>query len=46
MHILILSDFFPPYVNAGAENMASEIAKGYIDKGHQVSIITINNISK
>ena len=41
MHILVLSDFFPPQVNAGAENIAFELSKGYIAKGNQVSIITI-----
>ena len=41
MHILVLSDFFPPQVNAGAENIAFEISKGYVEKGNQVSIITI-----
>ena len=42
MHILVLSDFFPPQVNAGAENIAFEISKGYIAKGNRVSVITIN----
>ena len=42
MHILVLSDFFPPQINAGAENVAFEISKGYIAKGNRVSVITIN----
>ena len=42
MHILVLSDFFPPQFNAGAENIAFEISKGYIAKGNRVSVITIN----
>lgn len=42
MHILILSDFFPPEENAGAENIAFEISRGYIKKGNRVSVITIN----
>ena len=42
MHILVLSDFFPPQANAGAENIAFEISKGYIVKGNRVSVITIN----
>ena len=46
MHILILSDFFPPLVNSGAENIALEISKGYLEKGNKVSVITINNSLK
>ena len=42
MHILVLSDFFPPQVNSGAENIAFELSKGYIAKGNRVSVITIN----
>ena len=42
MHILVLSDFFPPQVNAGAENIAFEISNGYIAKGNRISVITIN----
>ncbi|MDC0599162.1 glycosyltransferase family 4 protein [Candidatus Pseudothioglobus singularis] len=42
MHILVLSDFFPPQFNAGAENIAFEISKGYLAKGNRVSVITIN----
>ena len=46
MHILILSDFFPPQVNAGAENIAFELLQGYQNRGHKVSIITINKALK
>ncbi|MBT5399177.1 glycosyltransferase, partial [bacterium] len=46
MHILILSDFFPPQVNAGAENIAFELSQGYRNRGHKVSIITINKALK
>jgi glycosyltransferase involved in cell wall biosynthesis len=42
MHILVLSDFFPPQLNAGAENIALELSNGYIKKGNKVSVITIN----
>jgi glycosyltransferase involved in cell wall biosynthesis len=42
MHILILSDFFPPQVNAGAENISFELSQGYQNKGHKVSVVTIN----
>ena len=42
MHILVLSDFFPPQFNAGAESIAFEISNGYIVKGNRVSVITIN----
>ena len=41
MHILVLSDYFPPQVNADAENIAFEISKGYVTKGNQVSVITV-----
>ena len=46
MHILILSDFFPPQVNAGAESIAFEISKGYKGNGHKVSVVTINKALK
>ncbi|WPE17704.1 glycosyltransferase family 4 protein [Candidatus Thioglobus autotrophicus] len=46
MHILILSDFFPPQVNAGAESIAFEISKGYRNEGHKVSVVTINKALK
>jgi glycosyltransferase involved in cell wall biosynthesis len=46
MHILILSDFFPPQVNAGAESIAFEISQGYQNKGHEVSVVTINKALK
>ena len=46
MHILILSDFFPPQVNAGAESIAFEISKGYKGNGHKVSVVTINKTLK
>lgn len=46
MHILVLSDLFPPQYNAGAENMAYEISRGYIEEGHKVSVITINKSLK
>ena len=46
MHILILSDFFPPQVNAGAENIAFELSQGYRSRGHKVSVVTINKALK
>jgi len=46
MHILVLSDFFPPQINAGAENIAYELSKGYIKNGNIVSVVTINKSLK
>jgi len=43
LNILVLSDTFPPVSNAGAENIALNIAKEYLKYGHLVSIITINS---
>ena len=46
MNILVLSDFFPPQVNAGAENIALELCKGYIKNDNKVSVITVNKSLK
>jgi len=46
MNILVLSDFFPPQLCAGAENIAFELSKGYIKEGNVVSVITINKSLK
>ena len=46
MNIVILSDFFPPQLNAGAENIAFEISQGYKKNGHNVSVVTINKALK
>ena len=42
MNILVLSDFFPPQLNAGAELIAFELMNAYKNKGNNVSVITIN----
>jgi len=44
MHILVLSDFFPPQLNAGAENIALEFSRAYLQRGYKVSVITINKL--
>jgi glycosyltransferase involved in cell wall biosynthesis len=46
MHILVLSDYFPPQVNAGAENIAFELCKNYVEKGNHVSVVTVNKSLK
>lgn len=46
MHILVLSDFFPPQYNAGAENIAYEISMNYVKKEQNVSVISINKLLK
>ena len=46
MNILVLSDFFPPQVNAGAENIAFELCKGYLKNDNKVSVITVNKSLK
>ena len=40
MNILVLSDFFPPYKNAGAENIAMQLCAGFKKSGHNVFVIT------
>jgi len=42
MKILILSDFFPPILNAGAENIAYIMTREYARLGHNVTVVTIN----
>ena len=44
MNILILSDYFPPQLSVGAENIAFEISKSYVRRGHNVGVITINKL--
>ena len=46
MNILVLSDFFPPQVNAGAENIAFDLCKGYVQNGNIVTVITVNKSLK
>ena len=46
MHILVLSDFYPPQYNAGAENIAFEVSMNYLARGHKVSVISINKSLK
>ena len=41
MNILVLSDFFPPQVDAGAESIAFELCKGYVQNGNIVTVITV-----
>jgi len=40
MKICVISNLFPPYVRGGAERVADRIARGLVDRGHQVSLIS------
>lgn len=40
MKICVISNLFSPYVRGGAERVADRIARGLVDRGHQVSVIT------
>jgi len=42
MNICVISDFFPPYRTGGAENIALNLTKKFIDKGNRVVVITTN----
>src|SRR5947208_3193224 len=40
MHILLLSNLYPPYAMGGAEMSARDIAVGLAEQGHTVTILT------
>jgi len=40
MKICIISNLFPPYVRGGAERVADRIARGLVDRGHEVTVIS------
>lgn len=40
MNICILSDRFPPHGKGGASRVAADVAAGYRDRGHDVTIIS------
>ena len=40
MHILLLSNLYPPYVEGGAEILASDVACGLQGLGHEVTVLT------
>ena len=40
MRILLLSNLYPPYIKGGAEITAGDIAKGLIERGHDVAVLT------
>lgn len=46
MKILILSDDFPPLAQGGAAAVAFNVARGLVNKGHDVSVITAVRNSK
>ena len=43
VEVLLISDFFPPEVNAGSESIALELSKGYSREGFNVSVITTSH---
>ncbi|MBT3834734.1 glycosyltransferase family 4 protein [Candidatus Peribacteria bacterium] len=40
MKILILNDDFPPNCDGGAGQIASQLAEGYVEQGHEVDVLT------
>ncbi len=40
MKVCIISNLFPPYVRGGAERVADRIARGLVDRGHEVTVIS------
>jgi glycosyltransferase involved in cell wall biosynthesis len=40
MKICVFSDDFPPYARGGAGIVAATIARGYVERGHQVVVLT------
>ncbi len=41
MHILILTDYFPPHLGGGVERVTSELATGLVRRGHRVSVLAL-----
>ena len=40
MHVCVLSDGYPPWEDGGAQKVAAQLATGYRDRGHDVSVVT------
>ena len=40
MHVCVLSDGYPPWERGGAQKIAAQLARGYRDRGHRVSVVT------
>jgi len=40
MRICIITNLYPPHVRGGAERVAHRIARGFVSRGHSVSVIT------
>ncbi|WP_227354117.1 glycosyltransferase family 4 protein [Haladaptatus salinisoli] len=40
MHVCLLSDGYPPWERGGAQKIAAQLARGYAERGHRVSVIT------
>lgn len=40
MHVAVLSDGYPPWEDGGAQRVAAQLAEGYRERGHQVTVIT------
>jgi glycosyltransferase involved in cell wall biosynthesis len=43
MRILKLSDHYPPHNPGGAQEVARRLAKGYLDSGHEVEVLSTLN---
>lgn len=39
MHVVVLSDGYPPRQQGGAQRIAAQLAEGYRERGHQVDVI-------
>jgi glycosyltransferase involved in cell wall biosynthesis len=46
MKILLISTLYPPHVIGGAEKAASRLAEAFVNRGHQVVVVTLHPGSK
>jgi len=42
LHVLMLSDYYPPHISGGVEKVAFELCRGLSKKGHSLSVLTYN----
>ena len=40
MRVCVLSDGYPPWEHGGAQKIAAQLARGYRQRGHRVSVVT------
>lgn len=43
LHILMLTDYYPPHISGGVEKVVAELCKGLSTKGHRLSVLTLNH---